>query len=393
MSGVRLGELTRFLEQLAPPALAEEWDRSGLAVGDPDQRIHRVLVSLDPTVQAVDEAIRQRCDLLLTHHPLLLTPLKSLDLSRPLPKLVAKLLANSIAQVSAHTNFDRAAAGVNDCLAQALGLANVGPLTGGEPALKVVVTAPREAADPLMAAIALAGGGTIGRYRGCAFLSGGTGVFTPGPGTSPYIGSEGVEERVEETRIEATVARSALEAVVAAVRDAHPYEEPVIDLYPMEVASTGGSLGRVGDLEGETTLGEFARFAAAKLGAPGVRFAGDPSAPVRTVAVCGGSGASLWREARRRGADALLTGDVKYHEALDALAEGFCLIDAGHGPTEKVALARFSTAIERWSTERGTGVSTFIHLGADPFTFLVNEAGEAGVEFTIGAPSAPGGTA
>lgn len=395
MSGVRLGELTRILEHLAPLDLAEEWDRSGLCVGDPDQRVHRVLVALDPTPLAVEEAIRQRCDLLITHHPLLLTPLKSLDLTDPTARLAAQLLRNSIALYSAHTNLDRAADGVNDCLAGALGLLNPRPLSGGEPALKVVTTIPTADADQLLSAIALAGGGTIGRYTGCAYLSEGTGVFTPGPGTAPHIGTLGVEERVSETRVEVTVAKSALSQVVSAIRRAHPYEEPVIDVYRMEVASSSGSLGRIGELAGETTLSAFAASVGTLLSAPGVRFTGDPGATVRTVAVCGGSGASLWREAMRRGADALVTGDLKYHDALDATNAGFAVIDAGHGPTEAPCLARIGRALDGWSREHNKGLTVTIHAGRDPFRFIVNEAGpKAGSRIHDWyASSVPGGTA
>lgn len=367
MNGATLGDLIKFLERAVPLELAEEWDRSGLQIGDPAQKVSRALVALDPTRAAVEKAAGIKAGLLVTHHPLLMNPLKSIDLSTSTGSIAATLIRKSIALYSAHTNFDRVEGGVNDALANALGLANLRALTSGEEGCKVVVTVPEEQADAIIDAVAFASGGTIGRYDRCAFISSGTGTFRPREGANPYVGTPGTVEEVAEARVEMTVARSRLGAAVSAVRSAHPYEEPVIDIYPMKVASTTGSLGRVGEFGKPAKLSALAKIVAKALNAGCVRYVGDPDRVVRVAAVCGGSGASLWKAAKAAGADVLITGDVKHHDALDALEAGFSLIDAGHAATERAALPALAGLVAKAADG---AVSVDIFYESEPFKGL-----------------------
>ncbi len=354
-----LADVARALEELAPPGLAEPWDHPGLQVGDPRSRVEAVVVALDPSPGALAEALRRNAQLLVTHHPLLLDPLRRLDLSAPLPRLVADFLRADVGVYAAHTNLDKAEGGVNDALAERLGLQEVRSLGPGEPLCKLVVTVPVGYEEPVRRALAAAGAGRIGRYEGCSFGCRGEGVFVPRDGANPFLGTVGAEERVAETRLEAVARRSAAWRVAAAVRRAHPYEEPALDVYALEGRSAEGGLGRLGALPLPRRLGQWAGEVAGRLGATGARLVGEPQALVERVAVCGGSGASLWPEALAAGAQVLVTGDVKYHAALEARQAGLALLDVGHGPSERVAVDVIAARLTSWAECAGEELRVF----------------------------------
>jgi dinuclear metal center YbgI/SA1388 family protein len=370
LNGVSLADTLHALEQFAPPSLAESWDRSGLQVGDPQALVRRVLIALDPSAETIAEASRRKADLIVTHHPLFLKSPESLDLSRPANRVAASLIREGIALYSAHTSYDRAEGGVNDLLARKLGLEDVRPLGKGEGLRKVVVTVPAGHENAVRSAMAEAGGGRIGAYEACAFECRGVGTFVPLQGARPFLGRVGSVERVEEFRVEMLVTQSRVGAVCSALRRAHPYEEPAVDVYPVEGAAASGALGRIGRLTEPVTLADFADYAMERLGAPGVRYVGDGTKSIRNVALCGGSGADLWPVAASAGADVLLTGDVRYHAALDARAAGFCLVDAGHGATEAVALDGLAQAITSWSSARDAGIEVTVFQEGEPFCWL-----------------------
>ncbi len=336
--GVTLAHVARAVEAFAPLSLAEPWDRPGLQVGDPRAPADTVLVALDPTPQTVAEAVRRRARLVVTHHPLLMKPLERLDGCEPRGSVVVELVRAGIGLYAAHTNLDRAPGGVNDWLAARLGLEDVGPLGAGDPVRKVVVTVPVGYEDSVRRALAAAGAGTIGAYAECSFGCRGEGTFRPGPGTDPWVGAEGRLERVAEVRLETVVPEARKGAVLAALFAAHPYEEPAVDVYALEHPAGPAALGRVGTLAEPRELGPWADEVAGRLAARGVRLAGDPARRIERVAVCGGAGASLWREALARGADVLVTGDVRHHDALDAAAAGLALVDVGHATGERGAV-------------------------------------------------------
>jgi len=362
-----LAEVAGALEELAPRGLAEPWDRPGLQVGDPRSRVRAVVVALDPSPGALAEALRRSAQLLVTHHPLLLDPLPRLDLSTPLPRLVADFLRAEVGVYAAHTNLDRAEGGVNDALAERLGLRGVRSLGPGEPLCKLVVTVPVGYEEPVRRALAGAGAGRIGRYEGCTFGSRGEGVFVPREGARPFLGAVGQEERVAETRLEAVVRRSLAGRAAAEVRSAHPYEEPALDLYALEGLSAEGGLGRWGTLSAPRRLGEWAGEVAAQLGATGARLVGDPQRLVERVAVCGGSGSSLWPQAWSAGAQVLVTGDVKYHTALEARQAGLALLDVGHGPSERLAVDVLAGRLTAWAAREGEALQVYPLWEPDPF--------------------------
>jgi len=364
---VSLRQLAEALETHAPSALAEAWDRSGLQVGDPEHVVTSVLVALDPSPAAVAAARAAGADLLLTHHPLLLRPLDRIDLSTPHGHVVSELLCGGIALYAAHTNLDRAKGGVNDALAGVLGLADVEPLGVGEAQVKVVVTVPVGYEAPLLSALFAAGAGRVGAYRNCSFLGRGEGTFCPQAGATPFLGEVGRSETVAESRVEVAAPRARLAAVQRALVQAHPYECPAVDVYDLRDPAATGALGRVGRLPEPVPLEQWVAAAGRALGVVGVRWVGAPDTVVRRVAVCGGSGAEQWRPAQRAGADVLVTGDLKYHTALDVAAAGFAVVDVGHGPGEACVLPVLCGWLDAWAAAQGAQLTTSLFREPDPF--------------------------
>lgn len=376
----RLADVVHLLERRYPPSTAESWDAVGLVTGDPDQPVRRVLFAVDPVAAVVDEAIAWEADLVVTHHPLLLRPVHSIAATTFKGALLHRLVRSGVGLFTAHTNADAVTGGVADALADVLGLVGTVPLDAApaEPLDKHVVFTPVGDAERLVDALAAAGAGALGEYTRCAWTSTGEGTFTPSPAATPTIGSAGEASRVVEARVEMVAPRRLRAAVVAALRAAHPYEEPAFDV--LELASWPGStgIGRVGALPEPTTLSVFAADVARALPATaqGVRFAGDPDGRVERVAVVGGSGDSLFDAVRASGVDAYVTADLRHHPASElrerADFEGVStpyLVDVAHFASEWPWLARAARALEHDVTAAGTTVVTRVStLRTDPWT-------------------------
>ncbi|AEI11886.1 Nif3-like dinuclear metal center hexameric protein [Cellulomonas gilvus] len=312
-----LADVVRVLERRYPPGTAESWDAVGLVAGDPAAPVRRVLLAVDPVADVVDEALDWGADLVVTHHPLLLRGVHSMAATTFKGALLHRLVRGGCGLFAAHTNADAATRGVADALAGALGLVDVAPLVAEPgPALdKHVVLVPVAAAGAVVDAMSAAGAGALGDYARCAWTTTGEGTFEPQPGAEPAIGAVGERTVVVEARVEMVAPRARRAAVVAAVRDAHPYEEPAFDV--LELAREAGptGTGRVGRLAEPTTLRGLAQRAADATPATvqGVRFAGDPDGRVERVAVCGGSGDGFFDAVRASGADAYVTADLRHH--------------------------------------------------------------------------------
>ena len=340
MPGVtRVAEIAAAVERIAPTALAEEWDNSGLQVGDPAAPVNRVLVALTPLPEVFEEAEQTGADFLLFHHPLVFAPLHRLDTSSYPGNLVARAVRGERAVYAAHTSYDAAPDGVSVALAAALGLR--GPLRVLSPRgslRKLVVFVPEENAEDVAGALSGAGAGEIGDYTRCTFRTPGTGTFLPGEDTNPHIGEWGNLERVEEIRRETVVRTHAARRAVRAATAAHPYEEVALDVYPVEGHPEGCGYGRLGTLPEPTTASELRARVSDALGGFAARLVADPGRRVERVAVLGGSGGSFVREAAAAGAEAYVSGDLDYHDALLAESLGLAAIDAGHAATELPAL-------------------------------------------------------
>jgi dinuclear metal center YbgI/SA1388 family protein len=338
----RLADLIALLDGWFDPRWAETWDAVGLVCGDPDEPIERVLLAVDPVPATVTEALDTRSQMLLTHHPLLLTGVHGVPADDPKGALVHQMIQGGIAHFVAHTNADVADPGVSDALAARIGLHDLTPLAphDSEPLDKLVVYVPAADSQRLIDALAAAGAGAIGDYDRCAWTTDGVGTFRPLAGAHPSIGRVGEIEQVAETRVEMVIPVHRRRAVVEALRATHPYEEPAFDLLAgLPIPGRRGT-GRVGELASGVSLRDFVAHIAAVLPATawGVRAAGEPGRRVRSVAVCGGSGAGYADDARRAGADVFLTADLKHHATVEAVSErgsgAMALVDAAHWATE-----------------------------------------------------------
>ncbi|GGG10516.1 Nif3-like dinuclear metal center hexameric protein [Paenibacillus abyssi] len=364
--------VVQLMEQLAPKHYAVEGDKIGLQLGTLQKEISKVLIALDVTDAVVEEAIAIGAELIIAHHAIIFRPLAKLDFSTPAGKLYEKLIKNDIAVYIAHTNLDVAEGGINDWMAEMLGLQGRESLeeVHTDKLHKLVVFVPQSHHEKVLEAIWQAGAGGIGHYSNCSFNIEGTGTFLPGEGTDPFIGKQGKLERVKEIRVETVVPQSAQRQVVQAMLKAHPYEEVAYDLYPMDLKGRSFGLGRVGKLPEPVPLKALADKVKQAFDVPFVRVVGNGQQTVRKVAVLGGSGAKYTRHALFAGADVLVTGDIDYHTAHDALAAGLSIIDPGHN-IEKIMKPRVAQwlgealAGRRYATE---AVASKVHT--EPFLFL-----------------------
>lgn len=342
------------LEAWAPPDSAQSYDNAGLQVGDARRPVKCGLLALDLTPAVIDEAETIDASLIITHHPLIFQPLKSVTADSFTSGLALRLAEAGIALYSIHTNLDAAPGGVSFALAEHLGLTDVDFLDGlADTLYKLATFVPRDDVEAVHTALADAGAGRIGDYEACAFSTEGTGYFRPGDATQPHIGTAGgALEAVDEVKLEVEVARWDLGAVLDALQAAHPYEEVAYDVYPVKQKNSRAGLGAIGRLETPLMLDDFLQRVADRLEADCLRYVGDPSSTVERVAVCGGAGSDFTGTALRAGADAYVTADVKYHGFFQVLdPEGrpsMALIDAGHYETEALT----ETLLRDWLAER-----------------------------------------
>lgn len=335
---VRLADVIEVLDEAYPPRLAESWDSVGLVCGDPADVLDSVTIAVDATPAVVEEV--PDAGLLLAHHPLLLRGVDTVAASTPKGALVHRLIRTGRSLFTAHTNADSASPGVSDALAHVLGLtveAVLEPLSGAADLDKWVIYVPPEHAEALQEAVFEAGAGHIGDYSHCSWSVSGIGQFLPHDGATPAIGSVGTVERVTEDRFEVVAPTRARAAVLAAMRAAHPYEEPAFDIFALVPLPAEAGLGRIGTLAQPEPLSTFVSRVGAALPQTswGVRAAGDPDMLVSRVAVCGGAGDSLLGIAANSDVQAYVTADLRHHPADEhRRASNVALIDVAHWASE-----------------------------------------------------------
>ena len=352
---MQVRDVIAVVDRLAPFALAEPWDHVGLQVGSPGDQLRAggaageagaapvVLVALEVDDAVLDEARRLGAGVVVSHHPLIYDPLERLSDDSEAGRLALRAAREGVAVIAAHTSLDKAHGGMADVIAELLDLEAVTPLApAAADALKLVGFVPADDADLVRKALFAAGAGVIGEYEHCSWSVGGQGTFFGRETTHPAAGMSGRDETVDELRIEVVFPRRLRRRVTSTYVAAHPYEEPAFDVIPLdnEIATVG--LGRLGALPAPMSLGALAAEVAAVLRLPSVRYSGDAGREVRRVAVLPGSGAEAIARGVAQVADVLITGDVKYHEARSAQAQGLALIDAPHGVTEQEGLLRWA---------------------------------------------------
>lgn len=368
-------DVAGWLDDRYPPRLSEEWDRVGLSVGDPDAPVSHVLFAVDVTDAVVAQAVEAGAELIVSHHPLLLRGVDAVRADQPKGRVLTALIRAGIAVYTAHTNADSGTDGVAEALASACGLVDLRPLRAApdEPLDKVITFVPHSDAEAVIDALAEAGAGALGDYERCAFTAAGTGSFRPLEGASPTIGTVGETERVPETRVEMVLPRPRRDAVVAALRAAHPYEEPAFDVFELAPVASGLGLGRIGRLPAPMSADAFARAVAAAVPATagGVKLGGDPDRVVETVAVLGGAGDSMLDAARAAGVDAYVTGDLRHHPAQDFLAhtDAPALLDVPHWAAEWLWLPHAERVVQACAADAGAGLRTTVsRMNTDPWS-------------------------
>jgi dinuclear metal center YbgI/SA1388 family protein len=334
----QLAEIISVLDDAYPPRLAQSWDSVGLVCGDPSERVDSVTVAVDATAGVLAEV--PDGGLLLAHHPLLLRGVDTVAASTAKGALIHRMIRTRRALFTAHTNADSASPGVSDALARALGLTVeevLEPVAAGPDLDKWVVFVPAENADAVRGAMFDAGAGHIGDYSHCSWSAEGIGQFLPHEGTSPAIGTVGTVERVPEERIEVIAPARLRSSVLAALRGAHPYEEPAFDIFTLAPIPGEVGLGRIGSLPQPEPLAAFvSRVKNALPGTSwGVRASGDSAMTVSKVAVCGGAGDSLLGKVAGAGVQAYVTADLRHHPADEhRRASDVALVDVAHWASE-----------------------------------------------------------
>jgi dinuclear metal center YbgI/SA1388 family protein len=351
-----VADVTSWLEQFAPSCLAEPWDNVGLLWGDPRAVVERVMTCLTVTPATAAEAIREQAALIVSHHPILFRETKKIRADLPETAHLWQLARAGIAIASPHTAFDNTRDGINDILCRRLGLTEVAllrPLASGSAAapqsFKIVVFTPEPKREAVSSAAFLAGAGRIGAYQECSFAIPGEGTFFGTDQANPTVGERGRRETVRELRLEFVCPAPLLGAVLASIRAHHSYEEPAIDVYPLHETDAGHSpptgSGRIGRLREPLGLKEFAMSIGRALGGIPVAMVGEPDRRVERVAVACGAGDDFLKDAAQLTADVLLTGEARFHRALEAEAIGIGLITAGHFATERLGVEELAQQI------------------------------------------------
>jgi dinuclear metal center YbgI/SA1388 family protein len=335
---VTLGEFTQWFEGLVPPCYQEDYDNSGLQTGDPSSEIDSVLLSVDVTLKVITEAIQHGCNLIISHHPLIFTPLRRLAFASETERCVALALKHGVAVYSAHTSLDNFGHGVSHTLAEKIGMENIKVLVPMKGKLSKLVTfVPSAYAVKVREALFAAGAGHTGNYDHCSFNVNGEGTYRAGEGADPFAGETGRDHTEDEIRIEAVMPSHLTVACVRALLEVHPYEEVAYDIIALGNEFYGAGAGATGTLPvpltGITLLERLKKIT----GIPVIRYSGDPARTITAVAVCGGSGSALINDAARAGADAFITADIKYHAFTDA-PRNMLVADIGHYESEKFSL-------------------------------------------------------
>lgn len=332
---MKLAEITDYLETLAPLNYQEDYDNAGLIVGHPNDEVHAALVSLDCTEQIVDEAIARNCNLIIAHHPIVFKGLKKLNGKNYVERTVLKAIKNNIALYAIHTNLDSVHHGVNAEICNRLGVIETKILVPKSGILKKLVTfCEHKDAENLRNALFNAGAGNISNYSDCSFNVEGTGTFKGDEHSNPTLGVSGVREYANETRIEVIFKTQDERRILTALFQNHPYEEVAYDIYALENKLQSVGSGMVGELK-EAIMGEdFLRLVKANMQAKVLRHTNILPKKIKKIAVCGGSGSFLLRNAIAAGADAFVTADFKYHEFFDA-EDKIMIVDIGHYESEQ----------------------------------------------------------
>lgn len=330
-----LSEITSYLNSRFPLALQESYDNCGLLIGNTNTEISGALICLDVTEDVLDEAVEKNCNLIISHHPLIFTGIKSLTGRTDTERMVIRAIREDIAIFAMHTNLDNHHEGVNQLLCSKLGILNPKILKPLPDKLRKLVTfCPLSHATLIRDAIFEAGAGQIGNYDCCSYSTSGNGTFRAQEGANPFVGEPGKLHTEPELRIETIFPAYIENAVISALKQAHPYEEVAYDIYPLSNIHHRIGAGMIGTLPQAVEAEEFLLLVKKILKIGCIRHTNLKNKKVQKIAVCGGSGSFLIKDAIACNADIYITGDIKYHDFFIP-ENSLILADIGHFESEQ----------------------------------------------------------
>jgi len=348
---MKVKDIAAAIEKKVPLKLAQDWDNVGLLIGNPQANVKNILLTIDITQDVVTEAKRLKTDLIISYHPIIWDGLKNITTDGP-AGTVYNLIKAGISVFSIHTALDAAIGGVNDGLAEMIGIQDAKPIgdyvdnpVGDN--YKVVVFVPIEAAAKVSNAVFAAGAGAIGNYRNCGFGSEGTGTFLPLKGAKPAVGKKGKLEKVPEIRFETIVPAEKLDSVIAAMKKAHPYETPAFDVFKLYNTQSKFGLGRIGKVVPPVRITQIINRIKKYTGAQAAGIVGDEKRLVKTAAVCAGSCSKIINSVIAVKADCYITGELKHHHALAAQEAGLTCICLSHTVSERFILKKFAKQLQK----------------------------------------------
>lgn len=335
---MKISDITKYLENIAPLSYQENYDNSGLIIGDKNENVTGVIVCLDSTEEIVNEAIDKNCNLIIAHHPIIFGGLKKINGNNYIERTVIKAIKNNIAIYAIHTNLDNIINGVNGKIAERLNLINTRVLLPKNNMLKKLITyVPLDFKKAILQSLFDAGAGNIGNYSECSYSSKGTGTYLAGKNTKPYKGNSLNRHSETEERIEVIYTKDIENNVISKLIESHPYEEVAYDLIPLSNNSDKIGSGIIGELEEEISAMSFLNSLKNKMNTKCIRHTKLINKNIKTIAVCGGSGSFLLKNAISQKADIFITGDFKYHEFFDA-DNKIVIADIGHFESEQFTI-------------------------------------------------------
>jgi dinuclear metal center YbgI/SA1388 family protein len=357
---VKVRDIHHWLDTRYPPRWAEAWDRIGLQVGNPDQWVERLGISLEATPRSVAWAREKGIQLMIAHHPLFFQPQTSINIQVEPGRTAARILEADLSLIAAHTNLDASPEGVSTALAGRLGMTNLRPLEKRvEEQVKLVLFIPPGYEEKITPLLDTPLSGRIGPYRLCTFKGLGEGTYMPEPGSHPYKGETGRMERVPEWRLEVLADKSAVRELIQKVRQVHPYEEMAFDVYPVQNPSERVGLGRRGRFDPAIGWRELIRRLKEEVEAPWVRVSGTLPEEVREVALCGGSGGGMIPQVLSSGVKVFICGEIGYHPIVSYEGQGLTLIEIGHYPSEKWIIPLLAETLRDASRLEGWDITIF----------------------------------
>ena len=368
---MKIKDIAKAVDEIAPLGLAQDWDNVGLLIGNPDKPIKNILLTIDTTKAVVEEAKLQKADLILAYHPIIWDGLKRVTADGETAHIY-DLIQSGISVFCIHTAMDVAVGGVNDALAEILGIENAEPIgdyvaNPAGPQYKVITFVPTDNVNTVAEALYAAGAGAIGNYSHCGFQSDGTGSFMPLKGSNPAIGKRGKLEQVNEIKLETVVPSDKVAAVIAAMREAHPYETPAFDVFRHYDVENKIGLGRIGTLKKPLSMQKAIANIKAATGCNAVGIVGPAKRTIQKAAVCAGSCGKIINSVIAQGADLYLTGELKHHQALAAQEAGLTCICLSHTVSERFALKNLAKQLKN---RLKTVTIRLSKKDKDPFTWF-----------------------